>query len=227
MRDKLENFVEQHIHEFDTKVPKKENWSLIEKKLDELANNADALEQFVIGNRGSFNNQLPNPNIWSRIDQQLSSPTKVRSLKLLRYAGIAASIVLLMMASALAGIYFYGEKASPIANADSTLIEGTEISTELLEFEKDYKKRVNKKHVQLASYNNDSKASGVLSTVNEDLSKVDEILNELRNEFKDAPRGSEEQIINAMVRNYEAKLKILEIVLKRIEKKDNDEGISM
>ena len=227
MRDKLENFVEQHLHEFDIKVPKKKNWSLIEKKLDELSNNTDALEQFVIDNRDSFNNQLPNPSVWSKVDQQLSPTSKVRSFKLIRYAGIAASIILLMMASALAGIYFYGEKSPTIVNVDPTPHEATEISADLLEFEKDYKKRVNKKHVQLASYNNDSKASEALTTVNEDLSQVDDILNELRNEFKDAPRGSEEQIINAMVRNYETKLKILEIVLKRIEKKNNDEGTSM
>ena len=227
MRDKLENFVEQHVHEFDIKVPRKENWSLIEKKMDELHNNTDALAQFVIDNKDSFNNKLPNPNVWSKIDQQLSPTSKVRSFKLIRYAGIAASIVLLMLASALAGIYFYGEKPTPIVNANLTPNEATEISTELLEFEKDYKKRVNKKHVQLASYHDNTKASEVLSTVNEDLSKVDEILNELRNEFKDAQKGSEKQIINAMIKNYETKLKILEIVLKRIEKKNNDEGISM
>ena len=48
MRDKLENFVEQHVHEFDIKVPRKENWSLIEKKMDELHNNTDALAQFCL-----------------------------------------------------------------------------------------------------------------------------------------------------------------------------------
>ena len=229
MRDKLENFVKQNIHEFDVKAPRKEIWSLIEKQLEELANNADALEQFVIDNKDFFNNQLPNPKVWSEIDQQLSPPSKVRSIRWVKYTAIAASVVLLMMASALAGIYFYGEKTSPIANVNipPTPNENAELSSELLEFEKDYNKRVNKKHVRLTSYQSDNQASEMLTTVNEDLSQVDKILNELRNEFKDAPKGSEDQIVNAMIRNYETKLKILEIVLKRIEKKKEDEGTSM
>jgi len=226
MRDKLDNFVEQHLQEFDTKVPRKEIWTLVENRLDEIANNTDALEQYVIDNKDSFNNQLPNPRVWSRIDQLISPTSKVRSLKWIRYAGIAASVVLLMFASALTGIYFYGEKTAPIVNVGPPTGD-TEMATEFLEFEKVYKKRVNKKHGQLVSYHNNSKGSEALSTVNEDLLQVDEILNELRNEFKDAPRGSEEQIINAMVKNYETKLKILEIVLKRIEKKNDDEGTSM
>ena len=225
MRDKLENFVEKHLQEFDTKVPKKEMWTLIENKLDDISNNTDSLEQFIVSNKDSFNNQLPNPSVWSKIDQQLPSTTKVRKINLLRYAGIAASVVLLMLASAATGIYFYGEK-NQIVDAIPTPTEiDAEIPAELLEFEKAYKKRVNRRHVQLANYNENMTGSEVLSTVNEDLSKVDEILNDLRNEFKNAPKGSEEQIISAMARNYETKLKILEIVLKRIEKKND--GVSM
>ena len=229
MRDKLENFVEKHLQEFDTKVPKKEMWTLIENELDDISNNADALEQFIVSNKEAFNNQLPNPNVWSNIDQQLPPTSKVRPLKFLQYTGIAASIVLLMLASAAAGIYFYGGETSPIAKTGTDNID-TEIPVEFLELENMYKKRVDRKHVQLASYNNDTKEA--LSTVNKDLSQVDEIIEELRLELLNAPKGSEEQIINAMTRNYETKLKILEIVLKRIratesKNEEDDEGISM
>lgn len=235
MRDKLENFVEKHVLEFDVKEPRKEIWSLIENNLDEMTKDTDALEQFVITNKNSFNNDIPNPEIWSKIDKQLS-PNKhqqVRKVRILRWASIAASIAFLMLASAAAGIYFYGEKdKGEIVSTNPMSPDVTnDISAELVALEQLYKKRVNRKRVQLVSYNDSQIRNEVLSTVNEDLSKVDEILNELRDEFKNAPKGSEEQIINAMAKNYETKLKILEIVLKRIKSaesnNEDDEGISL
>ena len=53
---------------------------------------------------------------------------------------------------------------------------------------------------------------------------------ELRAELANAPAGSEERIINAMIYNYKAKLEILERVLEKIQstnqgtlKTENDE----
>lgn len=230
MRDKLENFVREHLNEFDTKEPDIKLWSLIEKKLDAISGKTDSLEQFIHANREQFNNKLPNSDIWSKVDRQISPTTKVRKINFLRLAGIAASVVFLMLASAVAGIHFYGGGNGTDTIAETDLSIDKDIPTELLELEKMYQKRVDRKHGQLTSYNHET--SEALSTVNQDLSKVDEIIDELRVELLNAPKGSEEQIINAMARNYETKLKILEIVLKRIRttdsKKDNeDEGISM
>jgi len=231
MRDKLENFVKVHLNEFDTKVPSPNVWTLIEKELDAISKK-DSLEQFIVTHREDFNNQLPSSEIWSKIDQQLPSSPKVRKLNVFKLAGIAASVVFLMLTSAMAGIYFYGEKKSSITVHEPVTI-GEEVPSEFVELEKVYKKRVNRKRVQLASYNSNTGDKDVISTVNEDLSQVDKILKELRSEFKNAPKGSEERIIRAMAKNYETKLQILEIVLDRIKvtesknEEEDDEGISM
>ena len=84
-----------------------------------------------------------------------------------------------MLASALTGIYLYGEKTPPIAGHDPVTISD-EVPAEFIEMEKVYRKRVNRKRVQLASLKSSTGGKDVLSTVNEDLSQVDEILNELR-----------------------------------------------
>ena len=61
---------------------------------------------------------------------------------------------------------------------------------------------------------------------------MDKTLADLRTELKDVPKGSEEQVLQAMLKNYETKVAILEIVLEKIAltqtKRDkNNEGAEM
>jgi hypothetical protein len=45
---------------------------------------------------------------------------------------------------------------------------------------------------------------------------LDKTLADLRVELEDVPKGSEEQVLQAMLKNYETKVAILEIVLEKI-----------
>ena len=54
------------------------------------------------------------------------------------------------------------------------------------------------------------------------VAQIDELLEELKTELDNAVKGSEEQIINAMINNYQTKLAILERVLQRIQSIQQD-----
>ncbi|MDV7393244.1 hypothetical protein RZS08_17865, partial [Arthrospira platensis SPKY1] len=53
--------------------------------------------------------------------------------------------------------------------------------------------------------------------VQPDLLQLDEFYQELQLELDRAPKGSEEQIIQAMIRNHQIKLDILERVLEKVQ----------
>jgi len=53
--------------------------------------------------------------------------------------------------------------------------------------------------------------------VRPDLQQLDEMFKELTQELENAPKGTEEAIINAMIKNYQAKVDILNRVLEKVE----------
>ena len=256
MRDRLENFVMGHRDQFDFREPNPNTWSRIDQRLNFELTQANELENFVNTHRAQFDNQFPNSTVWSQIEQRISLPgdksspiehfvkdnidqfnTKVPSLKVwskinqqlqpqktarrisfLRMVKYAACVIFLLGIGAKAGIYF-----SQINNNGMDSLG--EIAPEYAEMEQYYQKQIDSKHAQLANYDYDTR-------VNEDLSQVDDILKELRTELIDTPKGSEEQIVDAMIQNYKTKIAILEIVLEKIkstnqQKEEKNEAISM
>ena len=81
---------------------------------------------------------------------------------------------------------------------------------EFSEISKYYQQEVQQKKAKLASYQVDQ-------SLEHDLQQLDELTKELKMEFEEAPAGTEEQIINAMISNYQTKLEILERVLERVQ----------
>jgi len=160
----------------------------------------DNLEKFIHQNRDQFDQKIPNLKVWSDIEKRLDPP-RVKRIPLLKKLGVAASIVFLLGMGALLGRQFFSKTITT---------NPVEIATDFQEFEIDFQKRINQQKARLASYNYDE-------SINEDLNDLDETLAELREELKDVPKGSEEQIIQAMIKNYETKVKILEIVLDKID----------
>lgn len=173
----------------------------------------DRLEKFIHQNRDQFDQKIPNLKVWSDIEKRLDPP-KAKRIPLYRKIGVAASVVILLGIGALLGRQFF--------TSTTTIVDGGPI---LEQFEIDFQKRINQQKAKLASYNYDE-------SINEDLKDLDETLAELREELKNVPRGSEEQIIQAMIKNYETKVKILEIVLDKIDSnnsknKERNEGSEM
>lgn len=165
----------------------------------------DNLEQFIKDNRADFDREVPSLKVWAAIDKEIGSEEKpvAKPRTLWRYAWIAASVTFLLATGTLIGLQLNNGTESEIASLG-------DVSTEYAEMEQHYQSQIKEKVAQLASY--DDNASIV-----DDLSQVDEFMEELKQELQESPKGNEEKIINAMIDNYQTKLDILERVLERIQ----------
>lgn len=177
---------------------------------------SDRLEKFINQNRDQFDDKVPNLKVWADIEKRLDPP-QAKRISMKRMLSIAASVLILLSTGAFLGEYFTAEVNVPIANLDDYPEYGKK--------EKDFQQKIKNKKAQLASFNYDA-------AINDDLVDLDKTLADLRAELKDVPKGSEEQVLQAMLKNYETKVAILEIVLEKIAltqtKRDkNNEGSEM
>ena len=161
---------------------------------------SDRLEKFINQNRDQFDDKVPNLKVWADIEKRLDPP-QAKRISMKRMLGIAASVLILLSTGAFLGNYFTAEVNVPIANLDAYPEYGKK--------EKVFQEEIKNKKAQLASFNYDT-------GVNDDLVDLDKTLADLRAELKDVPKGSEEQVLQAMLKNYETKVAILEIVLEKI-----------
>ncbi len=164
----------------------------------------DRLESFIQENRAAFDTEVPGLRVWAKIDKQLDEKKSRKSLLRYRFR-VAAAAILLVLAGGAAGSFFakwqMNESAAVALN----------IAPEYQEFEQFYRQQYQQKVGQLTSYNYEDEA------LTDDLTQFEAVLNELREELKNVPKGSEERVVNAMINNYQTKLEILERVLERIQ----------
>ncbi len=159
--------------------------------------NKDKLEKFIIERRDAFDDKEPPKMAWGKIQQELQKDNKTpRRISLWKFTRIAAAIVLLVGLGVVIGRQ---SSSSEIASVEESY-------PEFIEAKSYYEFEVNEKLAQLARYSHDS-------SLDEDMSQLDSFMEELKMELEEAPKGSEEKIINAMITNYQTKLDILEKVL--------------
>jgi|GEM_PF-3226224 len=180
----------------------------------------DPLEQYIDTNRQSFDKALPEHDLWSRIAKELPKETPVvpirrpRVYQLMRYAAAVLAIVSISVFSTMQ----YMKSSTPD-------VISAEVMTELYELTDYYDFEVTRKLTQLAAYGSDTEAT-------EELADIDNIIEELKTELIDVPKGSEEKVINAMINNFQLKILILERILEAkenssftTEKKNNEVNI--
>lgn len=177
---------------------------------------SDRLEKFIKQNRDQFDDKVPDLKVWTDIEKRLDPP-KAKRVSMKRILSIAASILILLSTGAFLGNHFTKVKNVPVASLEDYPEYGKK--------ERDFQQKIKHKRAQLASFNYDT-------AINEDLVDLDKTLEDLRTELEDVPKGSEEQVLQAMLKNYETKVAILEIVLEKIAltqtKRDRkDEGPEM
>lgn len=202
--DKLEKFIAQNRDAFDREIPGEQVWAGIETDLNSHKR-VDRLEQFVEKNRDGLNREIPSLKVWAGIDKDLEARrSSARIRPIWRALSVAASVVALLAVGAVIGMYAY--KYSHPAQLPTL----AEIAPEYAELERYYTSQVNNRLQELSRFNQ-------AQTVQPDLQQLDELYQELQKELDQAPKGSEEQIIEAMIRNYQIKLDILERVLEKIQ----------
>lgn len=191
----------------DTEEPGPNVWAGIEKKLAGTMP-GNSLELFIRAHRNEFDHAAPPKDLWHKIASQLPKPTvKVR------YGGHwfrAAAAVALLVTGIGAGIWF--EKN----NSAQPQMAMSQVSAEYAELEQYFQRDIKTKTQQLASLRGSPPAE-----TRADLEQLDKAMEELRFELANMPPGNREQIVRAMIENYQAKLVILQRVLERLGDKPN------
>lgn len=201
--DKLEKFIAQNREAFDREQPGNQLWSGIENILN-AADRVDRLEQFIGENRAALDRSIPGLRVWAGIDRALEARQHAAKIRgIWRNLRVAASVVVLLTVGALIGMYVSNLRTRNLPTL-------AEVAPEYAELEQYYSAQVSNRMRELTSFHQEA-------TVQPDIQQLDELYQELQRELDNAPKGSEEQIIQAMIRNYQIKLDILERVLEKIQ----------
>lgn len=163
----------------------------------------DNLERFILNNRTDFDQEMPSLKVWAEIDKQMKGGGAKR-VSLWRSVRIAAAVAALLFIGALAGTLVTKD---PALTAEAKL---QEIAPEFGEMERFYNQQIQQQFSRLANYQYEP-------TVLDDLEQVDDIMDELKQELANAPQGTEEKIIENLIKTYQTKVAILGRVLERIQ----------
>lgn len=175
----------------------------------------DNLEKFIIKNREEFDLYEPSSEVWDKIKKREPGiKSKVIKLRLKKYISRAAVIVLLVSITFFVQEFRHKDnsKQYEIAQNDYEII-----IPELQEVEKYYNTEVNKKLKEinkLANFNPE-----ITRHIESDLADLDSIYADLKEDLKE--NIDNEEVINAMIKNYKVKLEILEEILYFLENKNN------
>lgn len=158
----------------------------------------DRLKEFMNEHRDAFDSEMPPDAIRERLEEQLSrkQPPRIRQL-ITRYVKIAAAVIILFGVGVLTGKYL---------NDNSSGIS-MQTEQEINDLNAFYSKMVNTKMQELKSYSSDTE---VLDDLKELEVSFQELKSELGNEVND------QQVLEAMVKEYHAKIEILDRVLQRM-----------
>jgi len=166
----------------------------------------DNLEQFIHQNRDAFDDALPSLKVWAEIDRALNQqePSVRRGRPWRRYLAIAASVVLLVLSGVGVGVYL-----GPAAQS-SQAVALSDVAPQYAGMERQFQQQIDQRLARLARY-------GQNEAVVQDLEQLDKVMKELQAELQYAPKGQEQQIVENLMRTYQAKIAILERVLQRLQ----------
>ena len=201
--DSFEAFIKDHSAEFNLKKAPMHSWDGIQNQLEE---NKDALETYVENNKSDFDVAKVRPRVWNEIEKEFDKENKKRrTARIFKWSRIAAAACFLFIVGTFIGSQYFGSNSNEDGNAN--------ISGQIPQYEemnKYYQGRIDNKLIQLAGYNINNEE------VNDDLKKLDEVFEELKGELINSEHENNEALINAMLKNYETKISILEQVLEKV-----------
>ena len=178
----------------------------------------DHLKIFIDENRHEFDSDKAPDTVWEKLASQLqyddpSVNPKNKFPVLYFVSGIAAT--LLLMITALIGYQ--------IGIRNNNYPENNQVYRSYTLKEKDYLQEINHKMDLLEMNSLDP-------SIQNDLLELDAVYQELKAELLENRNGNTAQIIDALIKNYNTKIEILEIILeKQIEgkKEEEDEGLQI
>ena len=180
----------------------------------------DGLEKFVKNNREAFDAKAPSFDLWENIEKELNEQKEDKIVpmfavkpaqntfrrRIMRYGSIAAVGLLLLTVGGIIGSQWFSNSDSSMADVEISL---SDVSDEYAETEAFYAQKVNASIKELKKRNYDK-------SILEDIEELDEAFQELKKELGQSNAFSNEEIVHAMIENYQMKIEILERVLERL-----------
>jgi hypothetical protein len=251
-RDNIRNFIRRHRDAFDTEAPGAHGWSGVEKALNRLrqaddlegflvlnrvlldeadvpaglwsrvdaalassSRAEDPLEGYIRRHRDALDTEDSDlVGLWGGIVRDL--PAGVNGKKAARIVGLTWGRRLMRAAAAVALVVTGIGLGLWMARSGAGM-EMADVSDEYAELERYYQREIASQQASLARF-----AGSQPDQVNLDLQQLDVVMNELRHELAGVPPGNREQVVRAMIENYETKTAILKRVLERLEQSRED-----
>ncbi|MEM7102417.1 MAG: hypothetical protein AAF502_04730 [Bacteroidota bacterium] len=167
----------------------------------------DQLDKFMRENRAAFDAAEPDSMIWDNIEKAITPAGQSKVVNIWGYARVAAVAILLLTIGAIGGSYFSGSAYQ------SPGLVMQDLSTEYAEAEAYYVSQINQKMDQIKTFD-------LSESVVEDIQSLNDEFNSLRSKLGD--EVTDEVIISAMIENYKTKIRILERVVDRMEKSEQE-----
>jgi len=170
----------------------------------------DELEKFIIENKDEINDHIPSPDVWSNIERDLRSQ-EVKKFSIRKFVGSGVAAIGLLMVGMWFGVNFQ-------TDAMDEAISNSSFS--------DYKQTEQYYALQVKNYVKEIKELDSKHSIEDDLKQLDEVYQELRNELLNAEVKNQDLIINAMIKNYQVKVGMLERILEKTKEKDISKDIN-
>lgn len=170
----------------------------------------DRLEEYIKKNRESLDIHTPSPEVWDRVKTELKP---ARSAK--RWLAVAASVAALTAIS----LIFYQIGRNSVNQDMVTRLSGDLPSKmKLKEAEAYYTSQINElyREAEPLLANNPE----LRHELNSDISQIDSIYADLKKDLKD--NIANQDVVEALIRNYTIKIKILEDMLSILRENGNN-----
>lgn len=163
----------------------------------------DELEEYIRSNRSSFDQDEPPAGIWDRI-AEMPARKKAPKFKIWKaFLKVAATFAVLMACTLSFGNNFFSYIS------EQAFIE-RQLPEDFHTIEGHYKQEIQTILNRLADL-------GYSYTVKDNLTEIDQAIEDLKKEYVYAVAGTKDEIISNVISSYQMKLKIVRRVLDRIE----------
>jgi len=159
----------------------------------------DSLERFIHENRDAFDDLKAPKGMFDKI-----MPRDTRVSPVWKWMAVAASGLLLIMSG-----YLVGTRTSP-----ETRVAGWD---EFQEAEQFYQSKIDAKMELI-------KTLPVSNEVMSDIQVLDEVYGQLRKQLLEDPNADSKVLLHAMIKHQKQKLEVMDQILNRVEKYNNNEN---